>query len=98
MLDDAIERARSQLEFTTLATAFCDREFTMGDLRRVYEVVWETTLDPRNFSRKVASSEGFLAPTGDKRIPDTGRPATLYRRGPASTLNPPLMRNLATSA
>ena len=98
ILDDAVERARSQLEFTTLATAFCDREFTIGDLRRVYEVVWETSLDPRNFSRKVASSEGFLQPTGGKRIPETGRPATLYRRGPARTLNPPLMRNPAASS
>jgi 8-oxo-dGTP diphosphatase len=98
MLDEAIERARSHLEFTTLATAFCDREFTIGDLRRVYEVVWETSLDPRNFSRKVASSEGFLEPTGDKRLPETGRPATLYRRGPASKLNPPLMRNPAAGS
>jgi 8-oxo-dGTP diphosphatase len=98
MLDDAVERARSHLEFTTLATAFCDREFTIGDLRRVYEVVWETSLDPRNFSRKVASSEGFLQPTGGRRTHETGRPATLYRRGPARTLNPPLMRNPTASS
>jgi 8-oxo-dGTP diphosphatase len=98
MLDDAVERARSHLEFTTLATAFCDREFTIGDLRRVYEVVWETALDPRNFNRKVASSEGFLEPTGGKRVPETGRPATLYRSGPARRLNPPLMRNPAASS
>jgi 8-oxo-dGTP diphosphatase len=98
ILDDAVERARSQLEFTTLATAFCDREFTIGDLRHVYEVVWETSLDPRNFSRKVASSEGFVLTTGGKRIPETGRPATLYRRGPARTLNPPLMRNSPAGA
>jgi 8-oxo-dGTP diphosphatase len=95
MLNDAVERARSHLEFTTLATAFCDPEFTVGDLRGVYEVVWGTPLDPRNFSRKVASSEGFLQPTGHKRSHDTGRPAALYRRGPARTLNPPLMRNLS---
>ena len=98
ILDDAVERARSQLEFTTLAAAFCESSFTMGDLRRVYEVVWETSLDPRNFSRKVASSEGFVQPTGHKRIPETGRPATLYRRGPARTLIPPLMRNPAASS
>jgi 8-oxo-dGTP diphosphatase len=97
MLDDAVERARTRLELTTLATAFCGPEFTIGDLRRIYEVVWSVQLDPRNFSRKVANTEGFLQPTGTKRMPDTGRPAALYRRGPAETLNPPLLRNAAAS-
>lgn len=97
ILDDAVERARMRLEFTTLATAFCGQTFTIGDLRRVYEVVWNTPLDPRNFNRKVANTEGFVEPTGAKRVPETGRPATLYRRGRAQCLNPPLLRN-TTSA
>jgi 8-oxo-dGTP diphosphatase len=94
ILDNAVERARSLLEFTTLATAFCAGEFTIGDLRHVYEVVWNTTLDPRNFSRKIASTAGFVQPTGGRRAPETGRPAALYRRGPAKWLSPPLMRGV----
>src|SRR5579859_1277022 len=47
ILDEAVERARTRLELTTLAAAFCDRTFTIGDLRTVYEVVWNTSLDPR---------------------------------------------------
>jgi len=97
ILAEAVERARSHLEFTTLAAAFCGQEFTIGDLRNVYEVVWNTPLDPRNFARKVAHTEGFVEPTGGKRVPETGRPATLYRRGPAQALNPPLMRNADAS-
>ena len=97
ILDEAIERARTRLELTTLAAAFCGHTFTIGDLRNVYEVVWDEALDPRNFSRKVTSTEGFVQPTGTKRAPETGRPATLYRRGPARKLNPPLMRNAAAS-
>jgi 8-oxo-dGTP diphosphatase len=93
ILDDAVERARASLELTTLATAFCGPTFTIGDLRQVYEVVWDMPLDPRNFSRKVMNTEGFVQPTGAKRIPGTGRPAVLYRRGPAQVLNPPLLRN-----
>src|SRR5579859_2884589 len=58
ILDDAVERARTHLEFTTLATAFCGPAFTIGDLRHVYEVVWGIRLDPRNFSRKVAQTHG----------------------------------------
>lgn len=97
ILDEAVERARKRLEFTTLATAFCDQTFTIGDLRNVYEVVWNMPLDPRNFSRKVTNTEGFVQPTGDKRAPETGRPAALYRRGPAHSLNPPLMRSAAAA-
>ena len=50
-------------------------------------------LDPRNFSRKVAQAGGFVEPTGDRRMPPTGRPAALYRAGPAQLLNPPLLGN-----
>ncbi|SCF49519.1 8-oxo-dGTP diphosphatase [Micromonospora matsumotoense] len=92
ILYDAVERARQRLELTTLATAFCPPEFTIGDLRSVYEVVWGETLDPRNFSRKVINTEGFIEPTGRKRVPATGRPAALYRAGNVATLNPPILR------
>jgi 8-oxo-dGTP diphosphatase len=92
ILDDAVESARRRLELTTLATKFCPAEFTIGDLRSVYEVVWGEPLDPRNFSRKVINTEGFVEPTDNKRVPATGRPAALYRAGPATTLNPPIMR------
>jgi 8-oxo-dGTP diphosphatase len=97
IVDDAVERARSKLEYTTLAAFFCANEFTIGDLRHVYEVVWNMPLDPRNFSRKVANTEGFVEPTGGKRVPETGRPAALYQRGSAQALNPPLTRSGASA-
>jgi 8-oxo-dGTP diphosphatase len=97
ILAAAVERARVRLELTTLATAFCGDTFTIGDLRRVYEVVWGMELDPRNFSRKVTHTEGFIEPTGDKRSPETGRPAVLYQRGEALALHPPLLRSAAAS-
>jgi 8-oxo-dGTP diphosphatase len=93
ILEDAVERARTRLEFTTLATAFCGPAFTIGDLRHVYEVVWDISLDPRNFNRKVTHTEGFVQPAGSMRVPGVGRPAALYERGPARALNPPLLRN-----
>ena len=92
ILGDALERARSKLEYTTLAAAFCADEFTMTDLRRIYELVWGTRLDPRNFRRKMLSTDEFLLATGDRRLSETGRPAALYRRGPAAALYPPLLR------
>ena len=92
LLRDAVEQARRQLEYTPLATRFCGATFTIGELRDVYELVWGMRLDPRNFNRKVTKTDGFLLPTDAKRTPETGRPATLYRRGPADGLHPPMLR------
>ena len=86
------ERARAKLEYTALATAFCPEEFTVAELRRVYEVVWGSTLDPRNFHRKATSTVGFVEPTGRATDGQRGRPAQLFRRGDAAVLHPPLLR------
>jgi 8-oxo-dGTP diphosphatase len=80
ILADGVERARAKLEYSALATAFCPPEFTVADLRRVYEAVWGVRLDPRNFSRKATSAVGFLEDTGRTTSGGTGRPAALYRR------------------
>jgi len=95
ILGDALERARAKLEYTPLAAAFCPEEFTVGELRRVYETVWGTPLDPRNFHRKASKTPGFLVPTGETTTRDGGRPAQLFRRGPLEVLNPPLTRGVA---
>jgi 8-oxo-dGTP diphosphatase len=92
ILLDGIERARAKLEYSPLAAAFCPAEFTVAELRRVYEIVWGTPLDPRNFHRKVTGAEGFLVPTGQTTTRDGGRPARLYRRGDADSLHPPMLR------
>jgi 8-oxo-dGTP diphosphatase len=92
ILRDGLERARGKLEYTTLATMFCGDEFTIGELRTVYETLWDMTIDARNFNRKVTGTEGFVVPTGARRQHVTGRPAVLYRRGPATSLYPPMLR------
>lgn len=92
ILTDALERARAKLEYTPLATAFCPDAFTVAELRHVYETVWGTELDPRNFHRKVSKAPGLLLPTGSTTTRDGGRPAQLYRRGDLSVLNPPMTR------
>jgi 8-oxo-dGTP diphosphatase len=92
ILRDGVERARAKLEYTPLAAAFCRAEFTVADLRRVYEIVWGTPLDPRNFHRKVTGAEGFLVPAGSATSSAGGRPARLYRRGSAELLHPPMLR------
>jgi 8-oxo-dGTP diphosphatase len=91
IITDGVERTRAKLEYTTLATAFLDEPFTLGELRRVYEAVWGETLHEGNFRRKVLSTPGFVEPTGATARTD-GRPAALYRRGGALRLHPPILR------
>ncbi|WP_232660815.1 NUDIX hydrolase [Pseudonocardia sp. TRM90224] len=93
ILADGVERARAKLEYTTLAATFCPQTFTVSQLREVYEAVWGTTLDPRNFQRKVTSTPGFLLPTARTTSSGRGRPAQLFRRGNATSLHPPMLRD-----
>jgi 8-oxo-dGTP diphosphatase len=90
ILGNAVEHARRRLEYTTDAIAFCDSEFTVAELRRVYEIVWQTKLDPGNFHRKVTRIDGFLEPTGSTTTRDGGRPAALYTAGDLKRLPLPL--------
>lgn len=92
ILADGLERARAKLEYTPLAAAFCPAAFTIAELRAVYETVWGTALDPRNFHRKVTGTPGFVVPADAATAGGRGRPAQLYRKGPAATLHPPLLR------
>lgn len=102
ILADALERAKSKLEYSPLGAAFCGEEFTVAQLRAVYEAVWGVRLDPRNFHRKATGTPGFLEDTGRMTTGETGRPAALFRLAEAArpaaghpapaVLNPPLMR------
>ncbi|GAB7048631.1 NUDIX hydrolase [Catenuloplanes indicus] len=93
---DGVERARAKLEHSALATAFCADTFTISDLQEVYEAVWGTRLDPRNFYRKVQRTEGFIVAAGPTRKTETGRPARLFRAGPRQVLHPPMVRTALT--
>lgn len=93
IMEDALDRARSKLEYTTLGAAFCRPEFTMSELRRIYQIVWGHEPDPRNFHRKMKATKNFLQDTGKRASSEGGRPATLYRRGPATLMHPAMLRN-----
>ncbi|ANH92802.1 MULTISPECIES: NUDIX domain-containing protein [unclassified Streptomyces] len=96
IVTDGIELARTKLEFSALATAFCGELFTIAELQQVYEAVWGTELDTRNFYRKVQAAKGFIVPAGSGRRTTGGRPARLYRAGPKAVLFPPLIRPVPT--
>lgn len=95
ILADAVERARAKLEYTALATAFLPPEFTMSQLRAVYEAIWGQPLHAANFHRKVLSTPGFIVDTGEitgQGGDRGGRRSRLYRAGDATLLHPALLR------
>lgn len=97
ILRRGLEHIRSQLEQTTIATEFCDDLFTITDLRKVYEAVWGYELNAGNFHRKVAETAGFVVKTNKVRRSGPGKPPTLFRRGPAGILEPPMLRGRHTA-
>ena len=94
ILTDAVTRARAKLEYSTIATQFCGGEFTISELRKVYETIWDTELDAGNFQKKILGSPGFITDLG--RNADSsqtgGRPAKLYSAGTETLLSSPIRR------
>ena len=85
ILRDAVERARRDLETTSLAKAFVGPTFTLKSLRNVFEAVWETELDAANFHRTMTRSAGLVTPTGQRVPPGPagGKPAEEFAFGSA---------------
>lgn len=94
ILADGLERARAKLEYSPLATKFVGEQFTIAELRAVYETVWGEPLHAGNFHRKVLSVPGFVESTGattEHGGARGGPRAKLYRAGDARLLHPPLL-------
>jgi 8-oxo-dGTP diphosphatase len=87
ILEEAVEALREKLAHTSLATAFVGPEFTLSELRSVYEAGWDTELDPGNFRRKVLAMNALVAPTGRTRPPgpEGGKPPEVYRAAAAAS-------------
>tara|TARA_Y100000310_G_scaffold279517_1_gene298668 strand:+ start:3732 stop:4445 length:714 start_codon:yes stop_codon:yes gene_type:complete len=82
ILDMALRRLRGKLRWCPVGVWLLPKEFTMAELRGVYEVILGRELDKGNFRRKVMGHmrpEGCLPPTGEKRRQAAGRPSTIYR-------------------
>lgn len=95
ILSDGLDRVRAKIEYSPLATAFLPYDFTIPELRAVYEAVWDEKLHPGNFHRKVLSVPGFVESTGTttERGGARGGPrARTYHAGDARLLHPALLR------
>ena len=78
IVDYALWRLRTKMEYSRIAHAFLGSRFTLAELREVYEAVLQKPLDPANFRRQMLSS-GAIEPTGEVVTGGRHRPPELYR-------------------
>jgi len=77
VLTVAVERVRAKLGYSNIAWSLLPKAFTLTELQNVYEAILGTSLDKRNFRKKILAS-GLLKPTGKMRADGAYRPAALY--------------------
>ena len=79
---DAVDRVRTDLETTGLATAFVGESFTLSELRHVFEAAWDIELDPANFQRTLTSRDQGWVEVSDEPLstpsPKGGRPSKRF--------------------
>ena len=79
IIDYAWQRLKWKFEYTNIALSMLSKSFTLSHLQKLYEVVYDSPLDKRNFRKKILSLD-LLEPM-DKFNREAGRPAQLYRSG-----------------
>ncbi|MEZ3159699.1 NUDIX domain-containing protein [Microbacterium sp. BWT-B31] len=77
IVDYALWRLRNKAGYSRIAHGLLPDEFTLAELREVYEAILGKRLDPANFRRQIDVS-GTLIPTESFRT-GSHRPARLYR-------------------
>jgi 8-oxo-dGTP diphosphatase len=77
VVDEAVRRLRSKLEYTNVAYSLLPRQFALSELQEVYEAILDREMDKRNFRRRMLSL-GIIKPAGATRKQGAHRPAQLY--------------------
>lgn len=77
ILDYAVGRLRTKLEWTTVGYELLPPKFTLSDLQRVYEIILQKPVDKRNFRKKILA-QGQIKELNEIRTDGAHRPARLY--------------------
>jgi len=77
ILQAAVERLRSKVEYTSLPAFLLPESFTLPQLQRMYEVVLDRPIDKSGFRTRMLSAQ-FLVEAGFAEG-DSKRPAMGYR-------------------
>ena len=80
VVDVALRRVRSKLDWTPIAFRLLPEQFTMSQLRNVYQIILNRELDKQNFSKKMLHSRAkVIEPVPNALVTGAHRPAQLYR-------------------
>ncbi|MDR0859669.1 MAG: NUDIX hydrolase [Candidatus Peribacteria bacterium] len=74
----AEKRLKWKLEYTNVAQYILPTKFTLSQLQKVYETVFEQKFDVRNFRKKI-DKLGIVKETGEKERGNQYRPARLFQ-------------------
>ncbi len=74
----AMQRLAAKLNYSTIALPLLPKEFTLGALQQVYEIISGKPIDKRNFRKQILARK-HIEETGKKSKGDAHRPAMLYR-------------------
>ena len=78
ILETAVNRLRSKVEYTSLPVHLLPPKFTLPDLQHVYEQILGRQIDKSAFRKRMAEAD-FVEPIEGERRPASNRPAQIYR-------------------
>lgn len=78
MVNKALNFLRYKAALHPIGFELMPDKFTIPRLQKLYEAIYDTPLDRRNFSRKILST-GLLIDSGEKDEHSTTKKATLYK-------------------
>jgi 8-oxo-dGTP diphosphatase len=77
ILEYALKRLRWKFEYTTVAFSLLPERFTLTQLQKIYEIVFDREFDKRNFRKKILSL-GIVEKTREVQKDVSHRPPKLY--------------------
>ena len=76
ILDYSLKRLKWKFEYTTVAFSLLPRMFTISQIQKIYEIVFNKKFDKRNFAKKILSLDILKEEEIKKDV--SHRPPMLY--------------------
>ncbi|MCH8821049.1 NUDIX hydrolase [Patescibacteria group bacterium] len=74
----ALDRLKHKITQTNIAYSLLPKQFTLGELQDMYELILDKEVDKRNFRKKILSLN-LIRDISKKRLGAANRPAKLYK-------------------
>lgn len=78
MVTDALDRLRQKTKFYPIGVELLSKKFTIPQLQKLYEAIYQRDMDTRNFRKKLLSLK-LLIPLDEKDMSGSKKGAYLYK-------------------